>query len=328
MVEAYLNGIFPRSEKALEAGSNLLKGRETKEQLFRLLEEETLELIKLQQDLNLDYVTDGQLLWQDFLRPIVASLGLHGKSSNADENPVTRQVYTNTFYRKPVVSDKINFHKNLVDERFLAYVKKEKRKIILPSPFAFAYLSDGIHKNEDGTIKKDTFMEVLLNFAEILNHEAKRLSNEVSFIQFNDPCLAYSAEAKILWGSIKDSLSIATENISATTSLHLYNGDASLLLPGLLDLPVDRIGIDPYTTDLRQFFGTSPRFLEIGVINSKNSLVEGTGTIVTFANQVIEKIKPNGLALVPNRPLELVPRSVAIKKIENLAKAAHSLNSK
>lgn len=328
MAEAYLNGIFPRSEKALEAGSNLLKGRETKEHFSKLLEEETLELIKLQQELNLDYVTDGQLLWQDFLRPIAASLGLHGKNSNADENPVTRQVYTNTFYRKPLVSDKINFHKSLVDERFLANVKKEKRKIILPSPFAFAYLSDGMHKNENGTLKKEAFIEVLLNFAEILNHEAKRLSSEVSFIQFNDPCMAYSAEAKLLWEIIRDSLNIATKDVRAITSLHLYNGDASVFLPDLLDLQVDRIGIDIYTTDLREFFGTSPKFLEIGVINSKNSLVEEAETIVGYANQVIEKVKPNSLALVPNRPLELLPRNIAIKKIENLAKAARALNSK
>lgn len=326
MVEAYLNGIFPRSEKALEAGSNLLKGRETKENLFRLLKEETLELIRLQQDLNFNYIIDGQLLWQDFLRPIAASLGLHGKNSSADENPVTRQIYTNTFYRRPLISGKINISKSLFDERFLAFIQKEKRKIILPSPFAFAYLSDGIHKNQDGTIKKETFIEVLFNLAEVLNNEAKRLDNEISFIQFNEPCLAYAPEAKLLWEGIKESLSVATTGIDATTSLHLYNGDAARFLPDLLDLPVDRICIDPYTTDLRKFFGTNPKFLEIGVINSKNSLVEEPEAIVGYANQVIEKIKPKDLALVPNRPLELLPRKIAIKKIRNLAKAAGALS--
>ena len=71
-VEAYLNGIFPRSDLALESGSRWLKGRETKEDFYSTLEKETREIIELQQNVRLDYVTDGQLFWDDFLRPIGA----------------------------------------------------------------------------------------------------------------------------------------------------------------------------------------------------------------------------------------------------------------
>jgi len=326
--EAYLNGIFPRSEKALESGSSLLKGRETKENFSRILEKETLGIIELQENLGLDYITDGQLFWHDFLRPVAAALGLHEENGNADENPVTRQVYTNTFYRKPLILRKVkNSGKRLVDTRF-NLIKKGRRKIILPSPFAFAYLSDGFHKNENGSIKKDAFIEVLLDLAEALNQEVKRLSDEVSFIQFNEPCLAYAPETGLLQESIKESLRIAAKDAKPITSLHLYNGDASRFLPELLDLPVDRIGIDPYTTDIKKFIGTSPKFLELGAINSKNSLIEEPGAIANYAGQALEKIRPKGLALVPNRPLELLPQEIAIQKIENLAKAAQILNSK
>mgnify|MGYP001614889633 CR=1 FL=1 len=329
-VEAYLNGIFPRSDYALDVGSSWLKGRETKENFHRVLEKETEELIQLQQNLEFNYAVDGQLFWGDFLRPIAHALHLHRKSSNADENPVTRQIYTNTFYRKPIILGRIPNSGILLDTKFVNRIPEEKRKVILPSPFALVYLSDGIHWNENGVIKNKIFSELLLNVAEILNNEAKRLEKEsnVSFIQFNESCMAYAEEIKSFWDAIKESLSIATKDIQTITSLHLYNGDVSKFLPELLELPIDRIGVDAYNTNFHKFTDTSfKKFLEIGIINSKNSLIEKPEIIAKYANQVIDKINPNGLALVPNRPLELVPQQIAIKKVENLAKAVHLLRN-
>ena len=335
-VEAYLNGIFPRSDLALEAGSSWLKGRETKENFYRILEKETKEIIELQQDLGFNYIIDGQLFWDDFLRPIASALGLNREKSNADENPVTRQIYTNTFYRKPFISGRLNdFNKGINKEiepaRLINTIQKGKRKAILPSPFALVYLSDGIHWNEKGMLEEDIFVELLFDAAKILNQEAKRLEKDfdVSFVQFNDPCMAYAEESKFFWDDIARALQIAINSRNVITSLHLYNGDASKFLPDLPELPVDRIGIDPYTTNLRNFVDIGfKKFLEIGVINSKNSLIENPETIAKYAQQAMEKIAPEGLALAPNRPLELVPREIAIKKMESLAKAVQILKEK
>ena len=328
-IEAYLNGILPRSDAALNAGSAWLKGRETLESYHAILEKETKELIGLQESLNLDYIFDGQLFWDDFLRKIAAALQLHEKGSNADDNAVTRQIYTNTFYRKPLILKKIKSSRPLNDDRFLDLIPHGKRKVMLPSPFAFAYLSGGIHKNEDGTIKNDAFIDVLFNVAKVLNNEAKRLENEknVSFIQFNEPCMCYADEAKGFFRHIAKSLAMATENLNGTTSLHLYNGDASKFLLDIAKYPVKRIGVDAYSTNLNKFAdGKFEKFLELGVINSKNSLIEEPEKLAQYANQAIEKINPPGLALVPNRPLELVPQGIAKKKIESMAKAKELLN--
>jgi len=328
--EAYLNGILPRSDSALNIGSAWLKGRETSESYHKALEKETKEFIELQKNLGLDFIFDGQLFWDDFLRPIASALKLHAEGSNADENAVTRQIYTNTFYRKPLILKKLEkAEKPLNDDRFLDLIPSGKKKVILPSPFALAYLSGGIHKNEDGTIKNDAFIEALFDIAKVLNKEAKRLEREknVSFIQFNEPCMCYAEETKGFVYNTAKSLQIATENIKVITSLHLYNGDASKFLPGIANYPVDRIGLDAYNTDLNKFSnGNFDKFLELGVVNSKNSLIEEPETLAKYAKQAIEKINPQGLALVPNRPLELVPQEIAKKKIESLAKARELLN--
>ncbi len=322
-VQAYLNGILPRSDHALEIGSSWLKGRTGKEEFEKALEREAIEFIELQQNLGLDYIIDGQLFWGDFLRPIASALGLHRPNSNAGENPVTRQIYTNTFYRRPLISSKLKNSKELIDCRFIQKIQG-KRKIILPSPFAFVYLSDGIHREETGKIKNEIFEELLLDFAKILNFEIKRLEKDcnLSFVQFNEPCLAYTDEANYFWNHIYHSLEEASKGVKAVTSLHIYNGDASKFLPKLLELPVERIGVDTYNTNFKKFADVKfTKFLEAGVINSKNSFVEDARVIAKYALQIVERIKPNGLALVPNRPLELVPQQIAIKKIESLAKA-------
>ena len=331
IVESYLNGILPRSDLALEIGSSWLKGRETRETFDNILEKETNELIELQQSLGLNYVIDGQLFWNDFLRPIAAALNLHREKSNADENPVTRQIYTNTFYRKPSILKKIESTNRLIDGKFLDLIENGKRKVILPSPFALVYLSDGIHRNENGTIKNDIFIELLFDAAKILNQEAKRLKQEknISFIQFNDPCMAYAEETQDFFSEINKSLSIASQGIKIATSLHLYNGNVSKFFPDILKFPVGRIGLDAYSANLSKFTNKKfEKFLELGIVNSKNSLIEKPEIIAEYAKQVIEKINPNGLALVPNRPLELVPQKIAIKKIESLAKAKELLNEK
>ena len=324
-VEAYLNGILPRSELALNLGSAWLKGRETLESYHKVLEKETKELIELQKNLDLNYIFDGQLFWDDLLRPIASALQLHTEGSNANENAVTRQIYTNTFYRKPLILKKLEKAKKpLNDDRFLDLIPRGKRKVILPSPFALAYLSSGIHKNEDGTIKNDAFIGVLFDIAKVLNNEIKRLEREknVSFIQFNEPCMCYAEETKDFFHNIVKSLQIATENVKVITSLHLYNGDASKFLPDIAKYPVARIGVDAYNTDLSKLSGGKfDKFLELGVVNSKNSLIEEPEKLAKYAKQAIEKINPQGLALVPNRPLELVPQEIAKKKMESLAKA-------
>ena len=324
-VEAYLNGILPRSELALNLGSAWLKGRETLESYHNLLEKETKEFIELQKNLGLNYIFDGQLLWDDFLRPIASALQLHTEGSNANENAVTRQIYTNTFYRKPLILKKLEkANKPLNEDRFLDLIPEGKRKVILPSPFALAYLSSGIHKNEDGTIKNDAFIGVLFDIAKVLNNEIKRLEREksASFVQFNEPCMCYAEETKGFFHNIAKSLQIATEKVDVITSLHLYNGDASKFLPDIIKCPVGRIGVDAYSTDLSKFSSAKfDKFLELGVVNSKNSLIEEPETLAKYAKQAMEKINPQGLALVPNRPLELVPQEIAKKKIESLAKA-------
>ena len=329
--EAYLNGILPRSDLALDIGSAWLKGRETLENYHKFLEQETKEFIELQKNLDLNYIFDGQLFWDDFLRTIAASLQLHEEGSNADENAVTRQIYTNTFYRKPSIFKKIENKNNepLIKDNSLDSIPNGKRKVILPSPFALAYLSNGIHKNEDGTIKDDSFIEVLFDIAQVLNNEIKRLRKEksVSFVQFNEPCMCYAEETKIFFHDIAKSLQIATENVKIITSLHLYNGDASKFLPDIAKYPVDRMGVDAYNTDLNKFSSVEfDKFLELGVVNSKNSLIEEPEALAKYAKQAIEKINPKGIALVPNRPLELVPQEIAKKKIESLAKAKELLN--
>src|SRR5580692_11206649 len=95
-VETTLTGIHSRSEDSVRVSRDFERGRATKELLDRTFQEDATNLVKLQEDSNIDRVSDGQLLWQDFLRPFSENFG--GLKGGAD---LSRWFDTNSFFRKP-----------------------------------------------------------------------------------------------------------------------------------------------------------------------------------------------------------------------------------
>jgi len=137
MAFAHLTGIFPRSEELITATRALERGRADKSAVDRLFEEEAQRLVALQVEHGLDYVTDGLLRWQDLLRPLADELpGVHA-------GPVTRWFDNNSFYRRPVIEAPLEPVSGAA-LRWTSVRALEGRpwKAILPSPWAFAALSE------------------------------------------------------------------------------------------------------------------------------------------------------------------------------------------
>ena len=72
--EIQLAGIHPRSEKLIELTRSYERAKTSWNQVEAQLEQETRELIKLQECLGFQHISDGALGWQDQLRPIARSL--------------------------------------------------------------------------------------------------------------------------------------------------------------------------------------------------------------------------------------------------------------
>jgi 5-methyltetrahydropteroyltriglutamate--homocysteine methyltransferase len=100
-IGCYLTGILPRPEGLIESTRAYERGRISKKELEKAFKNATKEVITAQISAGLSYVTDGMLRWQDLLRPFTENLrGIHVGS-------LARWFNNNTFYRKPIIYNKI-----------------------------------------------------------------------------------------------------------------------------------------------------------------------------------------------------------------------------
>src|SRR5947208_13781271 len=100
-LESQVAGINPRSERLIELTRSYERAKASWSQVEVQLEQETREIIKLQESLGFKHFSDGSLGWQDQLRPVTRSL--KGVESGTR---YSRWFDTNTFYKKHVLVGK------------------------------------------------------------------------------------------------------------------------------------------------------------------------------------------------------------------------------
>jgi 5-methyltetrahydropteroyltriglutamate--homocysteine methyltransferase len=310
MVEVQLSGAFPRSEKLVATTRAFERGKANQDDVNASLREDNLSLASLQKDSALDFCVDGQLNWQDLLRPFSELF------TGIEPGRLTRWFDNNTFYRAPIVTGKISFKGGNVDKFFRAdaYPKNGQKKVVLPSPFAFAALAE----NKDPS----SFKAIVDEFSHALRDLTKSLGAlGYSCFQFSEPSLCAKMRTEEDFAIARNGIQTCAKGLAGKTILHTYFADASRAIVGLIDFPVDFIGIDFYATSLDAFPDVRfNRGLVCGCLDGRNSLMETPKEIHGFITKVREKLEPKGLVVAPNSDLDFLPQSVAEKKVRLLGK--------
>ena len=297
-----LTGTFARSPELIRATRDYDRGRLKEADLEKIREDDVRRLINSQK--GFQYVTDGGFLWQDILRPFTLANGVKCGA-------LTRFFRTNTFYRKPVIEEKINLKPKLIEKFYYLRLIPERRKVILPGPVSFLNLSCDRYKNDT------LFMisQVLARVSEYLEQQG------VSCIQFSEPYISFAKVVRYdLW---KETYAILTENLTIDTLLHIPWGDFSHLVE-ILEFPVKSIGIDFIATSVDNLKFETEKKIGIGCIDAQNSLLEAEEDIREFVKMVLEKFTLREFFLCPNCDLEFLPSQVAIKKLELLKRVSET----
>jgi len=315
--EIQLAGIHPRSEKLIELTRSYERSKTSWNQVEAQLEQETRELIKLQESLGFRHISDGALGWQDQLRPIARSL--KGVESGTR---YSRWFDTNTFYQKPTVTGKISASE-IDPEKFLRtelLTGERNRKIILPGPYTFSQLSENKHY--------ENYPELLLDIAVAEREIIKRLRNEgVSLFQLSEPCLVYQpyresfrdqSEVELALRAIRS----VVEDNPGEFVVQTYFGDVAPVLPKLLDLPIYGIGIDLFETDISALREQVSKALVLGVVDSRESYVEDPRWIADTARKFCDQVDVQDLVFASNSDLKFLPQEIANQKLEVLSKAS------
>src|SRR5256714_3703807 len=130
-MKAFAPGIYPRSERLVQATRDLDRGRTSEEAVDEQVERDLAELVAVQQEAGLDLLADGMLRWQDLFRPVLEA------SDGLEPGPLTRFLDTNSFYRAPTATSGEPRLREPLDERYVAPLPGP-RIVTLPSPYALA----------------------------------------------------------------------------------------------------------------------------------------------------------------------------------------------
>lgn len=299
--KAYVPGIYARSEELISSTRDLDRGRTSREETNELREGDVRSFVEAQLASGLDYLSDGLLSWQDIYRPF--SENVEGLSLG----PLTRFLDTNTFFRPPVLSSPILSLASPLSGPFFHAdeMRGEGWVATLPSPYAMGMVSG---------------VEPIEVARRVISPQMARLAEDgCEMVVLQD---AELTKGRPDLGSLRDALE-ALDGIMPF-ALQMPFGDASGVLGDLVELGVEAIGVDFYSTEVsalpRQFSGT----LLAGVVDARNSLLEEASGIADFARRLGSEVG-GGLHLVPNGDLQFVPERIARRKVQRLGEAARIL---
>ncbi|MBN1682639.1 hypothetical protein JW865_03705 [Candidatus Bathyarchaeota archaeon] len=315
MIGTYVTGVLPRTQELIAKTRLYDRGRLSEEELETSFLEATKRVIGIQETANLTFVGDGMLKWQDLLRPF--SEGLEG----VEPGPLLRWFNNNTFYKAPIIKSDIKIQPSISNQQIDLLPSGKKWKATLPAPYTFSILSiDQHYQNKIKLMKK---------YAGVLNQEIKALEKKgFKYIQLNDPALVYitTAPEESKLKEIIEVYEIVTEGVKAKTCLHTFFGDASPLLKIVQTIPFNDIGVDLYETDTKIFNNLKLRDgLVLGVIDSRNSIIEDVQDLEKIIKEILLKIETNNLYITSNADMDFLTIDKAEEKIQVLSKLAGRL---
>lgn len=300
-IGAFINGVYPRSDTLAQLTRDFDRNRVSKSDVKKQQVKDFDKLLYEQKDAGLDYFEDGKLSWQDIFRPIVEA------TEGIEAGALTRWFDNNTFYRQPVIKGKVKLHTKKLDGYF-----QNVGKVTLVSPFTFAKLTEN---NLSDSFEK-TFDIIVELYRELVSYLAAR---QVVFVQFNEPYIPYYLVKKseiVLMGAAIESI---VSGLDIKIAVHGYFGDGAELVKALAgNRAIGALGVDFTRTSLLSLPKGLKQDIIAGVLEGRNSLIEKKEMMTAFVEKLLRQVAGGTIYLSNNSDLDLLPESVAKKKIQLL----------
>ncbi len=286
----------------------LQRGEITAEDLRRVEDEVTAEVLAEMARAGIDVVTDGQIRWED--GQTYFTRGLHGFSVNG----LQRYFDTNVYYRQPIAVGEIRWHGpvSVADYTFAAAHSQRPVKPVVTGPFTLAVLSrDEFYGNQD---------QLVMALAAALSQELRALAAAgAAVIQVDEPGLLTNRDRFPLF---RRAMGVLWEGVTAQRALYTYFGHVDGLYPAILDLPVDILGLD-FVAGARNWEvlrrAKFTKQLGLGIVDARNTKMETPEAVAAGCRRATEFVPADHLHVGPTAGLEFLPRKVAHRKLEVLA---------
>lgn len=292
------------------------RGDITDEELARVVDEVTVEVIAEQIEAGVDIVTDGQVRWDD------DQTYLARKMSGIEIGGLQRYLDTNTYYRQPEITGPVGWQEpiTVADYEFTVKNSSKPVKAILPGPYTLAVLSLDKHYNDREKL-------TMALAAELRKEVEALVAVGATAIQINDPMIVVQKDGAALAAR---ALTKMLDGIDAETGVYTWFDGAYGVLHHLLDTPVDVIGLDfVWGTDNWEAL-KDVRFdkkLGFGIVDGRNTRLETADEIAEAVKRVSEFVPSERLYVNPSCNLEYLPRERAFEKLKTMVAGARKADS-
>jgi len=299
----------PRPPKLRSAIASFERGEIGVDELRRVEDEVTVEVIQEQAGAGLDIITDGQIRWED--DQTYFARRMDGFSIDG----LIRYFDTNNYYRQPVVEGPVRWREPVVvsDYEFAAIQSPAPVKALVTGPYTLAALSANHYY---GSLR-----ELVRALAVELRNEVLALERAgAPIIQVNEPAILQQKED---FPILRQALEAMMEGVRVEAHLYTWFGDIDGLYPQILELPFAAIGLDfvkgqaNWDVIARQPF---TKKLGLGIIDARNTMLESVEQIVGAVRRASAIVPPDMIYVNPSCGLEYLPREVAEAKLKRMVK--------
>lgn len=249
-------GSFGKPDYLQKARNQFARGKVSRDELTELERKATKEWIRIQEEIGLDILVDGEMYRGDMVAYFADLL------DGYREGGLVRS-YGNRYYHKPIIAGKVARPKPMTVEWF-EYAQSLTTKPVkgmLTGPYTMLDWSF----NEAYPTRRDA----ALALAEVIRQEAEDLERAgARYIQIDEPAIHARPEEI---GIAIEAMGIVTQRLKAKTISHICYGDFAAIYPQVLKLPVDQLDLAMANYEYRwlEMFDRDPftKELAIGIVD-------------------------------------------------------------
>ncbi len=307
-------GSLPKPDYLTQARAQARRGELDAAGLRALEERSTREWVKIQEDLGIDIIVDGEQYRGDMVAYFAEHLG------GFKQSELVRS-YGNRYYRKPIIMNTVTRPKPVTVNwwTFAQSLTTRPVKGMLTGPYTIMDWSFNEHY--------PSRRAATLAIAKVIREEVKDLERAgAQYIQVDEPAISTRPEEMDL---AIEALGIVTKGIRAKTLTHICYGDFETIGPKLARLPVDQIDLEfaNRNFELLDFF-RGKRFAKeigLGVVDVHSHRIESREEVVANLKKALRVFKPEQIYVDPDCGLKTRTPQEAIDKLRVVVEAAREV---
>ncbi len=307
-------GSFPKPEYLTSARNKHSRGEMSGEELQKMERQATQEWVRLQEELGIDILVDGEMYRGDMVEYFAENM------KGFKISGLVRS-YGNRYYRKPIAVGPVGRTAAITVEwwKYTQSLTKRPVKGMVTGPYTIADWSFNEYYPS-----REAF---ILDLARAVHEEALDLERAgAKYIQIDEPAISTRPEEMEL---ASRALGIVTKGLKAHTITHICYGDFALVYDRLVNLPVDNLDLELANSnfDLLEMFRRHPtdKALSMGVTDVHTHVVEPVELIKERIKRGLKVFPPERLYIDPDCGLKTRTEEESLGKLRNMVTAVREV---